>query len=98
MPENFSHYAKYIHCTCAYIHVRCCIQTYNTDMHTGDSAATGTAFLCGEKAQLGTLGVNDHVARTSCDLYEGNSVKSMLKHAMDKGTRLCDRFCHMYFI
>ena len=47
-------------------------QTYNVDRQTADSAGTATAFLCGVKANRGTLGVDSRVAREDCSVYTAN--------------------------
>ncbi|KAL8583357.1 hypothetical protein ACOMHN_035339 [Nucella lapillus] len=41
-------------------------KTYNVDKQTADSAGTSAAFLCGVKANLGTLGVDSRVTRADC--------------------------------
>ncbi|KAL8583356.1 hypothetical protein ACOMHN_035338 [Nucella lapillus] len=41
-------------------------KTYNVDKQTADSAGTATAFLCGVKANHGTLGVDSRVTRADC--------------------------------
>ena len=61
------------------------VQTYNTNQQTPDSAATATAFLSGEKAQAGTLGVNQHVTRGHCQTEANNHLKSILHHSHDAG-------------
>ena len=42
------------------------IQTYSVDHQVVDSAATATAFLCGVKANYGTLGLGPRVQRGDC--------------------------------
>ena len=61
------------------------LQTYTVENMTPDSAATATAFFCGVKAQVGTVGVNQYVARGDCTKVNDNKVKSMLKFGMDEG-------------
>ena len=51
-----------------------------------DSAGTCTAYLCGEKARAGVIGVSQRVVRGDCSTVEGNELKSILKHAQDAGT------------
>ena len=41
-------------------------QTYNADYQVPDSAGTATAYLCGVKANLGTLGVDERVQKSDC--------------------------------
>ncbi|XP_059054727.1 membrane-bound alkaline phosphatase-like [Achroia grisella] len=43
-------------------------KTYCVDAQTADSACTATAYLCGVKANRGTLGVTADVLRTNCTL------------------------------
>jgi len=52
-----------------------------------DSAGTATAFLCGVKANLGTLGVSARVPRyeNNCATVQSNSVSSILQWAIDSG-------------
>lgn len=61
------------------------VQVYTVDRKTPDSAAAATAFLAGVKAQLGTLGVNQNVAREDCEAVKGNEMKSLIHYAMDEG-------------
>ncbi|ESO83615.1 hypothetical protein LOTGIDRAFT_236474 [Lottia gigantea] len=60
-------------------------KTYNTDRQTPDSAGTATAFLCGVKANLGTVGVNSNVPRFNCSLEEGNTVQSIIDWSEAEG-------------
>ena len=41
-------------------------QVYNTDNQVPDSAATGTAFLCGTKGNYHTLGLDYSVKKDDC--------------------------------
>ena len=50
-----------------------------------DSAATATAFLCGEKAQDGIIGLNQQVANLDCDGQHGNELTSVVHKAMAEG-------------
>ena len=58
---------------------------YNIDYQTPDSAATATAFLCGVKAQLGTIGVDGRAKRTNCPSSIGTNVTSILDWAQQAG-------------
>jgi len=61
-------------------------KTYNIDRTTPDSAATGTAFLCGQKAMYSTIGVNQYAYYDNCTSVPDNKVDSILKRAIrDKG-------------
>ncbi|KAL0852539.1 hypothetical protein ABMA27_017012 [Loxostege sticticalis] len=42
-------------------------KTYCLNAQIADSACTATAYLCGVKANRGTIGVNGHVPRWNCD-------------------------------
>lgn len=61
------------------------MQTYNTDAQVADSAGTATAFLCGVKANEGTVGVSAAAVRSHCNSTKGNEVTSILKWAKDAG-------------
>ncbi|XP_050414004.1 alkaline phosphatase isoform X1 [Patella vulgata] len=60
-------------------------KTYNVDRQTPDSAGTATAFLCGIKANAGTVGVNSNVPRTDCLKEKGNKVDSILDWSKSEG-------------
>ncbi|CAN2387966.1 alkaline phosphatase activity [Pristimantis euphronides] len=60
-------------------------KTYNTNAQVPDSAGTATAYLCGVKANEGTVGVNAAAVRGQCNTTEGNEVNSILKWAKDAG-------------
>ncbi|XP_061543388.1 alkaline phosphatase, tissue-nonspecific isozyme isoform X2 [Phycodurus eques] len=60
-------------------------KTYNTDAQVADSAGTATAFLCGVKANAGTVGVSANAIRSQCNTMQGNEVTSILKWAKDAG-------------
>ncbi|KAL4601464.1 alkaline phosphatase-like isoform X1 [Arapaima gigas] len=60
-------------------------KTYNTDAQVSDSAGTATAYLCGVKANWGTVGVNAAAVRNQCNTTAGNEVTSILKWAKDAG-------------
>lgn len=51
-----------------------------------DSAGTATAYLCGVKANYGTLGVTAATPRGDCVASRGQEVQSVLKRAKDAGT------------
>ncbi|KAI8040637.1 hypothetical protein M5D96_006580 [Drosophila gunungcola] len=62
-------------------------KTYSVDKIVPDSACTSTSYLCGVKANYGTIGVNAHVKRGDCLAMadEKNHVFSLGKWAMDAG-------------
>ncbi|CAH2318528.1 alkaline phosphatase, tissue-nonspecific isozyme [Pelobates cultripes] len=60
-------------------------KTYNTDAQVADSAGTATAYLCGVKANEGTVGVNAAAVRGQCNTTKGNEVDSILKWAKNAG-------------
>ncbi|NWV60989.1 PPBT protein, partial [Malurus elegans] len=60
-------------------------QTYNTNAQVPDSAGTATAYLCGVKANEGTLGVSAGVTRDRCNTTKGQEVTSILRWAKDAG-------------
>lgn len=62
-------------------------KTYSVDKIVPDSACTATAYLCGVKAQEGTIGVNGDVERSSCEKGKDQSkwVYSIGKWAQDMG-------------
>lgn len=60
-------------------------KTYNIDYQTTDSAASGTAFLCGVKTRSGILGLGGRAMRSQCSTTEGNQVESILNWAMAEG-------------
>lgn len=61
------------------------LQTYNVDEQMPDSAGTATAYLCGVKANYGTLGVTAATPRYNCNATFGNEVKSVLHRAKQAG-------------
>lgn len=61
------------------------LQTYNTNAQVPDSAGTATAYLCGVKANEGTVGVSAAAVRSQCDTTKGNEVTSILRWAKDAG-------------
>lgn len=60
-------------------------KTYNTNAQVPDSAGTATAYLCGVKANEGTVGVSAAAVRSQCNTTAGNEVTSILKWAKDSG-------------
>ncbi|XP_072831280.1 alkaline phosphatase, tissue-nonspecific isozyme isoform X2 [Vicugna pacos] len=60
-------------------------KTYNTNAQVPDSAGTATAYLCGVKANEGTVGVSAATQRTQCNTTQGNEVTSILRWAKDAG-------------
>lgn len=63
-------------------------QTYNTNAQVPDSAGTATAYLCGVKANEGTVGVSAGVTRDRCNTTKGQEVTSILRWAKDAGEGL----------
>lgn len=59
--------------------------SYNIDHQTPDSAATATAYLCGVKAQLGTIGVDGRAKRSDCLSSLGTNVTSIVDWAQALG-------------
>ncbi|XP_075998683.1 alkaline phosphatase, tissue-nonspecific isozyme [Genypterus blacodes] len=60
-------------------------KTYSVDFQIADSAATATAYLCGVKTNLNTIGVNAAARNGVCKTQKGNEVTSILKWAKDAG-------------
>ncbi|XP_069583122.1 alkaline phosphatase-like [Ranitomeya imitator] len=60
-------------------------KVYNVDAQVPDSAGTGTAYLCGVKANSGTLGVSAATTYGLCETANGNEVKSILHRAKMAG-------------
>ncbi|CAH1255571.1 ALPL [Branchiostoma lanceolatum] len=60
-------------------------KTYNADRQVADSAGTATAYLCGAKANFGTVGVDASVRRGDCRAMGGD------KHKVDSVARLADK-------
>lgn len=62
-------------------------KTYSVDKIVPDSATTATAYLCGVKANYGTIGVNAAILRDDCEGMKNtsNHVYSIAKWAMDTG-------------
>uniref|UniRef100_A0A8C5G2V9 alkaline phosphatase n=1 Tax=Gouania willdenowi TaxID=441366 RepID=A0A8C5G2V9_GOUWI len=60
-------------------------KTYNVDQQMPDSAGTATAYLCGVKANYGTIGVTAATTRYNCSATFGNEVTSILHRAKQAG-------------
>uniref|UniRef100_A0A3B5KWP2 alkaline phosphatase n=1 Tax=Xiphophorus couchianus TaxID=32473 RepID=A0A3B5KWP2_9TELE len=60
-------------------------KTYNVDQQMPDSAGTATAYLCGVKANYGTLGVSAATPLGDCKAVFGNEVTSILYRAKNAG-------------
>lgn len=63
-----------------------CFQTYTIDRQVPDSAGTGTAYLCGVKANAKTLGLSGAAVYGKCRTAFGNEVDSILHRARLAGT------------
>uniref|UniRef100_A0A665UFA3 Alkaline phosphatase n=1 Tax=Echeneis naucrates TaxID=173247 RepID=A0A665UFA3_ECHNA len=61
------------------------VKTYSVDFQIADSAATATAYLCGVKTNLNTIGVSAAARNGICKSQKGNEVTSILKWAKDAG-------------
>lgn len=68
-------------------------KTYNTNAQVPDSAGTATAYLCGVKANEGTVGVSAATVRMQCNTTQGNEVTSILRWAKDAGELSQVEFC-----
>ncbi|XP_070685154.1 alkaline phosphatase, tissue-nonspecific isozyme [Pempheris klunzingeri] len=60
-------------------------KTYSVDFQIADSAATATAYLCGVKTNLNTVGVSAAARNGICKSQKGNEVTSILKWAKAAG-------------
>ncbi|XP_063829747.1 membrane-bound alkaline phosphatase-like [Ostrinia nubilalis] len=62
-------------------------KTYCLDAQIADSACTATAYLCGVKANIGTIGLNGNVVRRDCDasFNTDNHVESIAAWALEDG-------------
>ncbi|OQR66555.1 alkaline phosphatase [Tropilaelaps mercedesae] len=62
-------------------------KTYSVDKQTADSAASGTAYLCGVKTNVGLLGLTSKVRRGDCTeaVKRENQVQSLLAWAQANG-------------
>ncbi|KAM9801292.1 alkaline phosphatase, tissue-nonspecific isozyme [Neosynchiropus ocellatus] len=61
------------------------VKTYSVDFQIPDSAATATAYLCGVKTNLNTVGVSAAARNGICKSQKGNEVTSIMKWAKDAG-------------
>uniref|UniRef100_A0A8C9S6P8 Alkaline phosphatase n=1 Tax=Scleropages formosus TaxID=113540 RepID=A0A8C9S6P8_SCLFO len=61
------------------------VKVYAVDFQIPDSAATATAYLCGVKANLNTVGLSAAGRNGACRSQKGNEVTSILKWAKDAG-------------
>lgn len=69
------------------------MQTYNVDRQMPDSAGTATAYLCGVKANYGTVGVTAATPRGECTAARGQEVISVLQRAKEAGTVALKCYC-----
>ncbi|XP_008050303.1 alkaline phosphatase, placental-like [Carlito syrichta] len=60
-------------------------KTYSVDRHVTDSAATSTAYLCGVKTNLQTIGVSAAARFGQCNTTRGNEVISVMNRAKKAG-------------
>ncbi|KAH6943396.1 hypothetical protein HPB50_020893 [Hyalomma asiaticum] len=60
-------------------------KTYGLDTQTSDSANSATAYLCGVKANIGTVGVDSTVKGGQCHNDSRSYVDSIMKWAQDAG-------------
>uniref|UniRef100_A0A673LM22 alkaline phosphatase n=1 Tax=Sinocyclocheilus rhinocerous TaxID=307959 RepID=A0A673LM22_9TELE len=63
-------------------------KTYNVDQQMPDCAATATAYLCGVKANYGTLGLSAAARRKDCSSVKGNehaSPAASYSHTPERG-------------
>ncbi|KAL1442174.1 hypothetical protein MTO96_030909 [Rhipicephalus appendiculatus] len=60
-------------------------KTYGLDAQTSDSANSATAYLCGVKANIGTVGVDSTVKGGQCHNDSAAYVDSIMQWAQDSG-------------
>uniref|UniRef100_A0A8W8L2U8 Alkaline phosphatase, tissue-nonspecific isozyme n=1 Tax=Magallana gigas TaxID=29159 RepID=A0A8W8L2U8_MAGGI len=60
-------------------------KTYNQDHQTPDSAGTATAYLCGVKTNMGTIGVDAQIVRGHCDTTQAAKITSILDWSLAEG-------------
>ncbi|KAL4237017.1 hypothetical protein ACF0H5_005401 [Mactra antiquata] len=60
-------------------------KTYCQDSQVTDSAASATAYLCGVKSNIGTIGVDASVQFGNCNSQQGAEVTSILDWSMAAG-------------
>ncbi|ELT93921.1 hypothetical protein CAPTEDRAFT_124483 [Capitella teleta] len=56
-------------------------KVYTVDYITPDSAATGTALLCGQKTHFGVIGLSQDAQYSNCSSVDGNELNSILDEA-----------------
>ncbi|KAL7646424.1 UNVERIFIED_CONTAM: hypothetical protein RMT77_003337 [Armadillidium vulgare] len=63
------------------------LKTYTTDSQVADSAASATAYLCGVKGNLGTIGVDVNVPKENCTAQQNTNfhTSSALQWFQDSG-------------
>lgn len=61
-------------------------QTYNVDHQVPDSAGTATAFLCGVKANYGTVGLDARARRGDCQSARGHNATCIMQLAQQAGS------------
>lgn len=61
------------------------LKTYCQDRQVTDSAASGTAYLCGVKTNIGTIGVDAGARRGDCASQKGSELTSILDWSMAAG-------------
>lgn len=63
------------------------LKTYTTDSQVADSAASATAYLCGVKGNLGTIGVDVNVQKENCTAQQDSTfhTDSIAKWFQDAG-------------
>uniref|UniRef100_W5MBG9 alkaline phosphatase n=1 Tax=Lepisosteus oculatus TaxID=7918 RepID=W5MBG9_LEPOC len=72
-------------CSCVQTLLHVSLLTYNVDHQAPDSAGTATAYLCGVKANYGTVGLSAAARRYQCNTTKGNEVTSILHRARKAG-------------
>uniref|UniRef100_A0A8C3VUG1 alkaline phosphatase n=1 Tax=Catagonus wagneri TaxID=51154 RepID=A0A8C3VUG1_9CETA len=60
-------------------------KTYNVDRQVPDSAGTTTAYLCGVKTNMQTIGVSAAARYNQCNTTRGNEVISVMNRAKKAG-------------
>ncbi|XP_006171232.1 intestinal-type alkaline phosphatase [Tupaia chinensis] len=60
-------------------------KTYNVDRQVPDSAGTATAYLCGVKANYGTIGLSAAARFGQCETARGHEVLSVMHRAKKAG-------------
>ena len=62
-------------------------QTYSHNTQVPDSASTATAFLCGEKTNFFTIGVNYKTQTMNCNSSIGNELTSIAEWSAREGKK-----------